>query len=754
MKFSLAFYIFLFISLKSFGQNITIQIKETSSNIAIANATVKIPELNLSAVSDSQGKVEFRNLPNSFFSIEISAISYSKAVLKTIKAESNKTKYIEVELEPNINTLNQVVIRGISRTNSSSITSLKSIELEEILRLPATFYDPARLAMSFAGVANTDDQANNLSIRGNSPQTLQWRLDGVEIVNPNHLSNAGTITDQPTFAGGGTNILSAQLLGNMTLHTGAFSPEYGNVTGGIMDMNFRNGNTERHAKTIQIGLIGVDLSAEGPLSKSKNTSYLFNYRYSFTGLLGLMGVSFGGESIKFQDIALNINHKTKRLGEFSFFAMGGNSSNVFAPPTDKDLILTQKDLGNVDFYGFMALVGIKHSIQLSKNWTWQTSIVESGLQNLRSAYRQSPFSLTSYQFQSKNIFGANSYVNGVIKNKFNVKTGINVNHYFDEFNALNSDNDFYSLDRTILQPFLSVSNHVINNWKYNVGFNMPYYLYGNKIYIEPRASLAYYLNPSTSLAASYGLHSQQFFAYESISSPRFPVRSHHFNLMLQKNIHQKSSINFEAFFQSYFQVPSQVGYYVSPLNGFPEFNSLNNYTNTQNQGINYGLESSYTYFLNKGLYIKANGTLFRSKYLAFDNVYYPTRNDSRYIFNLSLGKEWINKKGRVYGVNTRINYVGGLVNYKLDEIASKAKGETIYLFNQPANERNPAYFRPDLRLYRRKTINKKTTTLSLDFQNVSNTQNKAYQYYDSYLSKVVTKNQLGLLPLLNYRIEF
>jgi TonB-dependent Receptor Plug Domain len=754
MKFFLAIYIFLFISLESFSQNITIHIKESSSSIAISNATIKIPELNLSSISDSMGKVEFKNLPSSYFSIEISAVSYSKVILKTIKAESNKTKFIEVELEPHINTLNQIVVKGISRTNSSSITSLKSIELEEILRLPATFYDPARLAMSFAGVANTDDQANNISIRGNSPQTLQWRLDGVEIVNPNHLSNAGTISDQPTFAGGGTNILSAQMLGNMTLHTGAFSPEYGNVTGGIMDMNFRNGNTERHAKTIQVGLIGVDLSAEGPLSKSRNTSYLFNYRYSFTGLLGLMGITFGGESIKFQDFALNINHKTKRLGEFSIFAMGGNSSNIFAPPLEKDLILTQKDLGNIDFYCFMALVGVKHSIKLSKNWNWQTTIVESGLQNLRSAYRQAPFNLVSYQFQSKNIFGGNSYLTGVINNTFNIKTGVNLNHFFDEYNALNSDQDFYSVDRIIVQPFVSVSNHIINKWKYNIGFNAPYYQLSNRAYFEPRLSTAYYINPSTTLAASYGLHSQQFFAYESISSPSFPVRSHHFNLMMQKNIQQKSSINIEAFFQSYFQIPNQNGYYVSPLNGFPEFNTLNNYTNTQNQGINYGLESSYSYFLNKGLYIKANATLFRSKYLAFDNVYYPTRNDSRYIFNLSLGKEWLNKKGRVYGVNTRLNYVGGLVNYALDEAASKVKGETIYSYNKPASDRNPAYFRPDLRLYKRKTVNKKTTTLSLDFQNVSNTQNKAYQYYDSYLSKVVSKNQLGLLPLLNYRIEF
>ncbi len=754
MKFFFTIAIILLFSSQIFAQDLQIHVNETGSGTAIEKVTARIPELNLATTTDAAGLAIFKNVGNTFFTLEISAVGFKKTILKSVKIESNKTKHIQIDLEPSINTLEQIEIKGISRNTSSSITSLKSIELEEVLRLPATFFDPARLAFSFAGVANTDDQANNMSIRGNAPQTLQWRLNGVEIVNPNHLSNAGTISDQPTLTGGGTNILSAQLLGNMTLHSGAFSPEFGNVTGGIMDMNFRNGNAERHAKTIQIGVIGIDLSAEGPLSKSKNTTYLINYRYSFTGLLGLLGVSFGGESIKFQDLAINIHHKTKKMGEFSLFAMGGNSSNIFTPPTDPDLILTQKDLSNIDFTGKMGLVGLKHAIQLSKNWNLQTTIVESGLQNLRSDYRQNPYSLISYDYQGKNIIGGNSYLTGVIKNKLNLKTGFNFNHYFDEYNELNKSTAFYSRDRIILQPFFSISNHVINKWKYNIGANMPYYSFGNQTYFEPRASLAYYLNPSTTIATSYGLHSQQFFAYASISTPSLPARSHHFNLMVQKTIRQKSSINFEAFYQSYFQLPNRANLYISPLNGFPEFNSLRDYTNEKSQGLNYGLEGSYSYFLHKGLYIKANATVFRSLYKAFDNKYYPTRHDSKYIFNLSLGKEWLNKRGRTYGINTRINYLGGLYNYNLNPSLSLSSGLTIYDFSTPASVRNNDYFRPDMRLYKRKNVGKKTSTLSLDIQNVSNTQNKAYQYFDGYLNKVVIKNQLGLLPLINYRIEF
>ena len=42
----------------------------------------------------------------------------------------------------------------------------------------------------------------------------------------------------------------------------------------------------------------------------------------------------------------------------------------------------------------------------------------------------------------------------------------------------------------------------------------------------------------------------------------------------------------------------------------------------------------------------------------------------------------------------------------------------------------------------------------MDFQNVSIRKNVAYRYYDAYTGKVETKEQLGLVPNLSWRLEF
>jgi len=47
-----------------------------------------------------------------------------------------------------------------------------------------------------------------------------------------------------------------------------------------------------------------------------------------------------------------------------------------------------------------------------------------------------------------------------------------------------------------------------------------------------------------------------------------------------------------------------------------------------------------------------------------------------------------------------------------------------------------------------------TTTLSLDLQNVTNNKNIHSQQYDIVKGKVTNVYQVGLIPVLNYRIEF
>jgi len=226
-----------------------------------------------------------------------------------------------IEMKANPYDLQTVTIAA--NASPSPIYSTPAITVEKTRRFPATFFDPARVMAAYPGVVNANDQANNMAVRGNSPNGILWRLEGLDIVNPNHTSNAGTLNDRATQNGGGVNILSAQMLGNSRFLMGALPADYGNVQSGILDMQLRDGNNQQSEFTNQVGLIGVDFAAEAPLSKAKKSSYLANYRFSTIGLLSALGMPLGDEEITFQDFSFKLAFPTKNAGKVSVFGFGG-----------------------------------------------------------------------------------------------------------------------------------------------------------------------------------------------------------------------------------------------------------------------------------------------------------------------------------------------------------------------------------------------------------------------------------------------
>ena len=282
---------FLFFSQIGLGQNLTQTIRgaiyDSYNHNPLHRASVAIFDSEVGTTTDVNGNYRLENVPVGRYSLQVSFIGYETLVIAEVLLESGKELVLDISLKESSSSLKEVVVKSTaSNSRNKILPSAEILTIEETLRLPATFYDPARLAFSYAGVTTNNDQANHMIIRGNSPNSMSWRLEGVEIVNPNHTSNAGTSSDRPSQNGGGVNMLSAQLLGNSTFMRGAFPSQYGNALSGIMDMNLRKGNNETHEFTGQIGVIGIDLAAEGPLSKNKKQCgyFLHSLYCSFTSL--------------------------------------------------------------------------------------------------------------------------------------------------------------------------------------------------------------------------------------------------------------------------------------------------------------------------------------------------------------------------------------------------------------------------------------------------------------------------------------
>jgi len=283
--------------------------------------------------------------------------------------------------------------------------------------------------------------------------------------------------------------------------------------------------------------------------------------------------------------------------------------------------------------------------------------------------------------------------------------------------------------------------------------------------VEPRAAIKWQVNGSQQLSFSYGLHSQlqlpQIYL-TNFSSIDFsdnlhlrPSKAHHFIVGYQKTFAKNSTLKLEVYLQDLFDVA--VSGSLKPTS-FSAINlvetNVNQYLVNKGTGRNYGIEATYQKLLTDQFYILLSGSLYSSTYVGSDGIRRDSRFNGGHTFSFTGGKEFKSGKQSIWGVNTKILWTGGFRDTPIDLNASAQSNTTIYRQEEAFTIKLKDYFRPDLRIYWKKSKAKYSRTLALDIQNVSGTKNAAYNYYDVFQKKVVRQNQLGLIPVLSYRWEF
>ena len=169
--------------------------------------------------ADENGVFVLTEVPVGRQSFQVSYTGYQTVVLTDIYVSTGKELVLTVELKELIETMGEVEIvadyRKDKPINPMAVVSTRSFTIEETNKYAGSYGDPARMAANYAGVASTRDNRNDIVIRGNSPIGLQYKLNGVEITNPNHFGAQGT-------TGGPITMLNTNLLTNSDFLTGAF----------------------------------------------------------------------------------------------------------------------------------------------------------------------------------------------------------------------------------------------------------------------------------------------------------------------------------------------------------------------------------------------------------------------------------------------------------------------------------------------------------------------------------------------------
>jgi hypothetical protein len=146
--------------------------------------------------------------------------------------------------------------------------------------------------------------------------------------------------------------------------------------------------------------------------------------------------------------------------------------------------------------------------------------------------------------------------------------------------------------------------------------------------------------------------------------------------------------------------------------------------------------------------------LFDSKYRASDGVWRNTAFNSRYIGNILAGKEWKIGAKSVFALDLKLTTAGGRHYSPVDVEASKTRGQEVLIQGQAYSQQLADYFRADVKVTYRYNGKHASQEFFVDMQNITNRQNPYTQTWDTRRSRLVTTNQLGFFPNVNYRINF
>ncbi|TAG53219.1 MAG: TonB-dependent receptor [Cytophagales bacterium] len=756
-------------------QSIRGTIIDFSSNKPIPYATISVLQTNpiIGNLSDSLGNFTLENTPVGRYDLKVNCIGYEPTIIREVVVSSSKQTFLTILLKENSELLSEIEIRpNINKEqplNSMATLSARMLSVEEAKRYAGGFDDPARLATAFAGVAGNSGQ-NGIIVRGNAPKFLQWKMEGVEIPNPNHFG------DLQSFGGGLLTAMSSQMLANSDFFTGAFPAEFNNALSGVFDISMRKGNNEKREHTFQAGIIGLDASSEGPFKKGKKSSYLFNYRYSTLSLLAPL-LPEGANTIKYQDLSFKLNFPTKKAGTFSVWGIGLIDGANNKAKTDSSKWKYFDDKENNVINAYMGSFGISNKYFFKNNAYVKTTLAATSnrtdwtSQKLNSQMILQPQSNISVA-NSNFIFS--SFINKTFNKKHTNRTGILLTGMrYDillnkSFQANTPPKEIVNSNgfSTLISAYSSSAINLTSKSMMNIGINGQFFTLNNQYTIEPRLGFRYKLKQNHTFGLAYGLHSRleslNYYFNNSLTTGETAInknldftKSHHLVLSYDWNITDLVHLKVEPYYQQLFSVPVMANSSFSFLNLTSDWFFAEKLQNT-GEGRNYGIDLTIEKYVSKGYYYMLTGSLFESEYKGGDGVWRDTRFNRNYVVNLLVGKEWKMGKSKqnVFSLNTRATFQGGNRYTPTVETASKISKGVVFdeskAFSMQYDPTMNLHFTASYKINKTKS----SREIALKILNITGQPDfNGFKY--NFIDNTVDKDLATIvIPNLSYKIEF
>lgn len=735
---------------------ITGKIVDRTTQNPLVGITVRVVDTKLGAISDGKGEFKITNVPLGIQSVKFTGIGYETYVSSNISVTSGRPVNLDVELTQIVVELGEAEVKASYFVKKvETATSTQSLSSEEIRRSPGVQEDVVRATALLPGVNVTAAGRNDLIVRGGAPFENLFIIDNLEVSNINHFGSQGS-------TGGPLSIINLDFVRNVEFSAGGFAANYGDKLSSLTKIFLRKGNEEKFGGKLNLSATGFGLNLEGPISDKG--SYFFSVRRSYLDLIfKLAGFAFIPQYWDYQG---KIHYRLDDKNILEFLTVSA-VDDVVLNNDERENILDNSQVAVPNQYQNFAGITWKHlfgngfsTITFGSDYTrFSTFQNDSNLVEIfRNDSKEGELQLnadlvlqlakrTELRVGNQSKFGAfveyDVLVPGFLRQDQNgIPQPLNIDTTFNSFK-----------NGTYANLTIPISNH-----RLTTGVRLDYYNYTkDKLFISPRMSFIYFINPVSSLAMSAGRYYQSPSLIWMIggSDGLNPIIADQVVLGYDHTPLQDLKVQLEVFYKWYQNYPARIYRPMAVLApaGFDNIRSDIPYglEPLNNDGIGYSRGAEL--FIQKKLseipvYGLFSLSYSETKFKSIDDVWRYGAFDSRWIMNLASG--W--RINQLWEVSAKFRIATGIPTTPYITEGENAGSLDFSRYNDGG--RLPLFHQLDVRVDKRWNWNNFTLITYIDIQNLYNRNNSSGLTYDPIEKKQELNGTIGILPSVGISIDF
>jgi hypothetical protein len=544
------------LSAQSFKGNMVGHIIDGKTQEPLPSVNIQVVEQpTIGAVTDSLGNFTMNGIPVGTYSLKATIIGYESIIQTNIVVSTGRSTKVFLKLYEQAVEVSGVTVKAsyFSKNNEIAPLSVNNYDRAEVKRQPGSVQDVQRVVQNLPGVASSNDNMNELIVRGGSPSENLTVMEYMEIPSINHYPNQFN-------SAGPINMINIDLVEDVQFSAGGFPAQYGNKTSSIMDLTIREGDREKgFSSNTGFNMAGIGTLMEGRLADGKG-SWIFSARQS---LLEFIDKLFGMSVLSLTAIPkywdtqakvvydLSPNHKLTLNGLF-----GDSKIYIEGDPKEEKPYLAGQTYASgiefVDVHSKQYVLGMNLKSLWGKEGYSVLSLYTNGTQDntdVREDYIEHTYGpkgeVLSYRtLNSRDEFNDHSDA-AVYSLKYDVFYRIHPKHelmiggqiqttnHWTSMTKFGADTVRYDIDKNgsfdttvVTYPgnigvnlnfgdasrtfaYISDKYHITPEIYLTLGVRYDYFSYSKQGQVSPRGCIAYEILPTTTLSIALGQYWQE-----------------------------------------------------------------------------------------------------------------------------------------------------------------------------------------------------------------------------------------------------